>query len=167
MPVSIPAGKAPTPDLESRLSASIDGELGGRAQEKFRRELEADSRLRGEFHALRDLDRLLEDRPDPGEAPDLRAAVLARVNRDLDSSVSRRGRRFASLDAGWSALWPAGWATGGAVCAMMIWAAVHSETPAVTADVTPFEDAIIAAVAADNLLSDPLAEMFGSTEGAL
>ncbi len=150
------------PDPESRLSALIDGELGDRAKEKLERELHDEPGLETEFQALRDLDRLLEDRPDPGEAPDLRAAVLARVNRSLGSSASRRGRWIPNL----SALWPASWAAGGAFCALMSASLLQTEAPAATpaAEVTPFEDAMIAAMASGDSLADPLAQMFGSAQ---
>lgn len=104
----------------------LDGELSPREAGAMERRLEADAGLRGEVETLRELEGLLEQRAALGEAPDVRAAVLARVERDLNENVGWR-----ILPRRWRMpVWAASWAACGIVLALGILGAIEMDPTA-------------------------------------
>lgn len=94
----------------------LNGELSPGEAEAVERRLEADPALRREAEVLSELEGLLEHRPDSGDAPDVRAAVLARIDRDLNEDVGWR-----ILPRHWRMpVWAASWAACGILLAFVI-----------------------------------------------
>jgi len=101
----------------------LDGEVSSWEAEAIERRLEADPELRREAEVLSELEGLLERRARSGEAPDVRGAVLVRIERDLKE------------DVGWSILpkrwrmpaWAASWAACGILLALGILGVIELE----------------------------------------
>ncbi len=103
------------PEDLARLSAWLDGELDAAADEQLEARLEREPALRGQAGQLEALDRLLADWPAPAHIPDLRPAVLARV----EASLEPWHRRLWMLP--WRHLAPtAGWAMAGVLAGFMM-----------------------------------------------
>lgn len=103
------------------LARWVDGELEPRAAEAMQRQLADDPALRHEAERLRELDGLLEREPVRGRAPDVRAAVLARVERDL-----REDTGWRLLPRSWRApAWAASWAACGILLGLIVLGAVE------------------------------------------
>jgi anti-sigma factor RsiW len=116
-----------SPEDGLALTRWIDGELDPAQAAAVEARLAGDPVLRREAEVLSELEGLLEQWPVSGEAPDVRAAVLARIERD---SIEDVGWRI--LPRSWRApAWAASWAACGILLAFAILGAVdYAAAPA-------------------------------------
>lgn len=114
----------PNESRESReLVRWLDGELSASEGEALERRIEADPALHREAEVLSELEGLLEQRPVSGEAPDVRAAVLARIDRDLNEDVG-----WGVLPRRWRLpVWAASWAACGILLALGILGVIETQ----------------------------------------
>lgn len=106
-----------------QLSALLDGELSPAEAESLRATLAADDELRRACDELGAVDEMLELWPAPPVA-DVRQAVMARVQRDLEHGQSARPARAWR----WASLaWAATWMLGGALTGLSLWATVDRQ----------------------------------------
>jgi anti-sigma factor RsiW len=115
------------PEDGLELGRWIDGELEPEKSAAVEQRLAADAALHREAEVLSELEGLLEQWPVSGEAPDVRAAVLARIERDSLEDVGWR-----ILPRSWRApAWAAAWAACGVLLAFGILGVVdYAATPA-------------------------------------
>jgi anti-sigma factor RsiW len=135
----------------------LDGELSPHESEAMERRLSADASLRREAEVLSELEGLLEQRPNSGEAPDVRAAVLARIERDLNEDVGWRILpRFMRMP-----VWAASWAACGILLAFVVLGVVEMEPGAGTPDAEDMAFSYELAAADDDLsFADMIDEAF-------
>ncbi len=100
-----------------QLSALQDGQLTPRQAGKLRRKLERDPALRGEQTQLAALNQTLQTVwPAPIATPDVRARVMARVQRDLAAT-----RRTLWPTAWGRPAWSFAWACSGLLAGLLLW----------------------------------------------
>jgi anti-sigma factor RsiW len=135
-------------DLEAGLALSrwLDGAMPPAEAEAFARRMEASPALRREAEAMAELERLLERRPSFGDAPDVRGAVLARIDRDLQEDV---GWRF--LPRAWRMpVWAASWAACGILLAVALLGVLEAQPSAGAGETAEAaEDYLVASVDPD------------------
>jgi anti-sigma factor RsiW len=95
------------PEDGLELSRWMDGQLDPARVDALERRLADDPALRREAEVLSELEGLLEQWPISGEAPDVRAAVLARIERDSLEDVGWRILPRSLRAPVWAAAWAA------------------------------------------------------------
>lgn len=95
------------PETGLALSRWLDGAMPPGEAERFERRMEGEPELRREAAAWGELERLLERRKVMSEAPDVRGAVLARIDRDLHEDVGWRIPPRSWRLPVWAASWAA------------------------------------------------------------
>lgn len=126
------------------LARWLDGELSSREAEAVERRMEADPAFRREAEVLSQLDGLLEQRV-VGEAPDVRGAVLARIERDLKEDIG-----WSFLPKRWRMpVWAASWAACGILLALGILGVIEMEPGAAPPD--EFESGTFEMASAENV----------------
>ncbi len=121
---------SPDPKAGPDLVRWLDGELSPHETRAMEQRLEADPSLRREAEVLSELEGLLEQRPNSGEAPDVRAAVLARIERDLNEDVGWRILpRFLRMP-----VWAASWAACGILLAFVVLGVIEMEPSSAGSD---------------------------------
>lgn len=144
------------PETGLALSRWLDGAMPPGEAEAFERRMDSDPLLRREAEAMGEMERLLERRRNSGHSPDVRGAVLARIDRDLQEDAGWR-----ILPRSWrTPVWASSWAACGILLAFALLGVLEAQSPIGVGDEgAAVESYVVASVEQDLSFSQMIDEV--------